>query len=136
MTAFRTLSTLSVLLLALVYHSAPVEGFAPSRAAASWQVTTTSSTTTSQHMAPRFDKDTQRLPALYWNAGIDEYWLVDARHQELVFRIQLRGDSGFFDVEAHDGWIDSAVFRRSFKLTRIIDSLGHPEFTLSVRPTS
>ncbi len=82
------------------------------------------------------EKDTERLPTLYWKAGVDEYWLVDARHEELVFRIQRRGEAGFIDVEAQDGWIDSEVFERSFQLTRNTDVLGHPEFTLSVRPQS
>ncbi len=79
------------------------------------------------------EKDNERLPVLYWHAGIDEYWLVDARQEQLVFRIQRRGDSGFIDVEPDEGWLESGVFQRSFKLTRITDVLGHPEFTLSVR---
>jgi Uma2 family endonuclease len=80
------------------------------------------------------EKDTDLLPELYWHAGVDEYWLVDARREKLVFRIQRRGDAGFIDVEAQDGWIDSGVFQRSFQLTRVNDALGHPEFTLAARP--
>jgi hypothetical protein len=40
-------------------------------------------------------KDTARLPAAYWQAGVREYWLVDARTDDLLFRINHRGDAEY-----------------------------------------
>ena len=40
-------------------------------------------------------KDTERLPAAYFAAGVREYWLIDARGKELFFQIQHRGTSAF-----------------------------------------
>ncbi len=37
-------------------------------------------------------KDTLRLPAAYFAAGVPEFWLVDARHKPLYFQIHHRGD--------------------------------------------
>jgi len=33
-------------------------------------------------------KDTETLLQLYWQAGIPEYWLVDARGEALEFTVQ------------------------------------------------
>jgi Uma2 family endonuclease len=64
-------------------------------------------------------KDTVRLPAAYWRAGIAEYWLMDARGERLVFRIQRRGPSGYepAPVDA-EGFQHSGVFHRWFRLAR------------------
>ena len=40
-------------------------------------------------------KDTQRLPAAYFTAGVLEYWLIDARGEQLLFQIHRRGPSTF-----------------------------------------
>jgi Uma2 family endonuclease len=36
-------------------------------------------------------KDTRRLPAAYFAAGIREFWLIDARRKEMLFQIHRRG---------------------------------------------
>jgi hypothetical protein len=36
-------------------------------------------------------------------------------------------------VRKHGGWVKSAVFGKSFRLTEQTDPLGHPEYTLAVR---
>jgi len=36
-------------------------------------------------------KDTRRLPNAYYQAGVPEFWLIDARVGELFFRIHQRG---------------------------------------------
>jgi Uma2 family endonuclease len=78
-------------------------------------------------------KDTVRLRRLYWRAGIPEYWLVDARHGRLRFLILRRGRRGYVATRAKGGWLFSAVFGRSFRLTQQPDPLGNPEYTLAIQ---
>ncbi|MCY2992276.1 MAG: Uma2 family endonuclease [Planctomycetota bacterium] len=78
-------------------------------------------------------KDTVVLRELYWQAGIPEYWLVDARGNRLQFDILKFGRQGYVTTRTQSGWLKSAVFRKSFRLTSRLDELGHPEYTLSVR---
>jgi len=78
-------------------------------------------------------KDTQRLRELYWKAGVREYWLVDARKQGLTFTILRHTARGFVATPSRDGWLKSAVFGKSFRLTRAADELDHPTFALELR---
>lgn len=78
-------------------------------------------------------KDTEILRDLYWKAGIREYWLVDARGERLEFNILRRTSRGYSSTTKVGGWMKSAVFGQSFRLTRRVDELGHPEFTLRAR---
>jgi Uma2 family endonuclease len=78
-------------------------------------------------------KDTTTLRELYWQAGIPEYWLVDARGARLEFAVLRRTARGYSPARRQGGWLRSAVFARSFRLTRQADELGNPEYTLSVR---
>jgi len=79
------------------------------------------------------DKDAITLRALYWQAGIAEYWLVDARGARPMLEILRHTDEGYVSVRKAGGWVKSAVFGRSFRLTEESDALGHPEYTLAVR---
>lgn len=79
------------------------------------------------------EKDTEILKELYWKAGIREYWLVDARDERLEFDIFRRTSRGYSATLKSGGWMKSAVFGQSFRLTRRTDELGHPEFTLRAR---
>jgi Uma2 family endonuclease len=64
-------------------------------------------------------KDTVRLPVAYWRAGVLEYWLMDARGKELVFRIHHRGPSAYLPAPVDaNGFQYSGVFQRWFRLTR------------------
>ena len=55
-------------------------------------------------------KDTRRLPAAYFQAGVREFWLADARGETPVFIIHRPGPSGFEPVAADaDGFQPSAV---------------------------
>jgi Uma2 family endonuclease len=78
-------------------------------------------------------KDTQSLRDAYRQAGIREYWLVDARSDPLSFDILRHGPRGYRATPRKDGWLRSAVFGKSFRLTSRLADLGHPEFTLEVR---
>jgi Uma2 family endonuclease len=78
-------------------------------------------------------KDTVRLRELYWQAGVREYWLVDARKKPLTFEILRHTAKGYVAARKQGGWLKSAVFGKSFRLTQATDELGHPAFTLEVR---
>lgn len=64
-------------------------------------------------------KDSTRLPTAYWHAGIPEFWLIDARGDQLVHTIYLRGEDGFAPATRDlDGFQRSEVFGCWFRLTR------------------
>jgi Uma2 family endonuclease len=78
-------------------------------------------------------KDNQTLFEAYFEAGIAEYWLVDARGDELEFQIYKRGPNRYAANRKQNGWLKSAVFGKSFRLLRDVDEAGNPEFTLEVK---
>jgi Uma2 family endonuclease len=78
-------------------------------------------------------KDTVVLQELYWEAGVREYWLVDARRAPLTFQIFRHTARGYSAIRPQAGWLKSAVFGKSFRLTQEQDELGHPIYTLAVR---
>lgn len=80
-----------------------------------------------------FKKDTVVLMDQYWRAGIPEYWLVDARSEELRFDMYRRGAKGYQPARSVSEHLKSHVFGKSFHLARHRDEAGNPEFTLSVR---
>ncbi len=76
-------------------------------------------------------KDTRRLPPAYFQAGVAEYWLVDARRHPPVLLIHHRGPNGFEPVAADaDGFQSSAVLGRRYRLDSTRDSKGNWEFDL------
>jgi Uma2 family endonuclease len=79
------------------------------------------------------DKDTEWLMSAYWDAGVREYWLIDARSQPLKFDIHRHSAKGFVPARKESGWLKSAVFRKSFRLMQRLTPLGHPDYTLAVR---
>ena len=78
-------------------------------------------------------KDTKRLLELYWQAKIPESWLVDARREQVQFDIFRYTPEGYVRTRKQGGWVKSAVFAKSFKLTQHADEQGYPEFALAVR---
>ena len=79
-------------------------------------------------------KDNQTLFEAYYDAGIPEYWLVDARGPEIEFHVYKRGAKRYTVVKKQPGgWVKSPVFGKSFRLVRGTDATGNPEFTLEVR---
>jgi Uma2 family endonuclease len=76
-------------------------------------------------------KDTRRLPAAYFQAGVREFWLADARGQTPSFIIHRRGPSGFEPVAVDaDGFQPSAVFGCRYRLDATRDAAGNWEFDL------
>jgi Uma2 family endonuclease len=78
-------------------------------------------------------KDTQRLPAAYFAAGVPEFWLVDARREPLLFQIYDRGERGFHPaVVDATGFQHSVVLNKNFRLECKRNSRGRPVYTLHV----
>jgi Uma2 family endonuclease len=69
-------------------------------------------------------KDTELLHEAYWDAGIKEYWLVDARKPVLRFDIFRYTAKGYVSTPKQAGWLNSKVFRKSFRLTQTKGPLG------------
>lgn len=78
-------------------------------------------------------KDEVILKEAYWEAGIAEYWLVDARKQALRFDIFRHTSKGYVATRKQAGWLKSGVFGKSFRLRKRTNVLGHPDFILDVR---
>ncbi len=79
------------------------------------------------------EKDTVTLRDLYWQAGIAEYWIVDARGDQTSFDMLRYNARGYVPVRRQGGWLKSIVFGRSFRLSRQPDKRGNPQHTLEVR---
>ncbi len=77
-------------------------------------------------------KDTVIMRQAYWEARIPEYWLVDVR-KEARFDVLRHTARGYVATRKQDGWIRSAVFGKSFRLTATTNKLGHPDYTLHVK---
>ena len=82
-------------------------------------------------------KDTRRLPAAYFRAGVREFWLADARGDEPVFVIHSPGPDGFEPaVRDADGFQPSAVLGCRFRLDAARDQDGNWEFDLREEPAA
>jgi Uma2 family endonuclease len=76
-------------------------------------------------------KDTRRLPAAYFRAGVREFWLVDARGKDVLFTIHRPGPNGYEPVDRDsEGFQSSAVFGCSYRLDAARDAQGNWEFDL------
>jgi Uma2 family endonuclease len=79
-------------------------------------------------------KDTRRLRERYHRAGIPEYWLIDARRDNLDFQLLVRGETDYTAAAGRGGWQASPVFRRRFRLVRQRGRMDLWEYTLQVKP--
>jgi len=79
-------------------------------------------------------KDTERLPAAYFQAGVGEFWLVDARGDELLFRIHRHGGASYEPaVTDADGYQCSPALACSFRLDRARNPRGRLTFDLETK---
>ncbi|HEX7375844.1 MAG TPA: Uma2 family endonuclease [Pirellulales bacterium] len=80
-------------------------------------------------------KDRKKLRNKYWQAGIPEYWLIDARGKKPIrFQLLTRGDAGYEAVEPDDdGYRYSPTFERRFKIVRRINPVGRFDYRLLQR---
>jgi Uma2 family endonuclease len=82
-------------------------------------------------------KDTQRLPAAYYQAGVGEFWLIDARGETLGYQIYRPGPAAYQAVPPDaDGFQRSAVFNTRFLLTRQRNRRGRWTFDLREKGSS
>ena len=80
-------------------------------------------------------KDHKRLPAAYFNAGVTEFWTLDARRNACDLRIHRRELEAFQPVvSSDDGFQWSDVFGRAFRLERFTRDDGEPDFLLHIQP--
>jgi len=66
---------------------------------------------------PNASLDTVRLPKAYFQAGVREYWLIDARGEELSFQLLRRGDGAFeptpADADGYQRSMEADIFPTS-----------------------
>lgn len=80
-------------------------------------------------------KDLEALLDGYERAGVEEYWIVDAREEgPPTLAIHARGEDGLeARATGKDGWTASPFWGRAFRVVRGEDPAGWPTFTLEVR---
>lgn len=79
-------------------------------------------------------KDLRKLPPAYFQAGIPEYWLIDARGEEVQFLLQVRGENDYIPVEPDaDGYRRSPMLAQSFRITREHNPVGRFRYRLEWR---
>jgi len=78
-------------------------------------------------------KDTKDLRGAYHKAGIPEYWLIDARGEEIDFQILVWQTDGYVVAKDQDGWRPSPVFDCEFQLTRKRNRIGNWQYDLKRR---
>jgi Uma2 family endonuclease len=78
-------------------------------------------------------KDMYELRAAYHKAGVREYWIIDARGDEIDFQILHWRKTGYASAPRKAGWQRSRVFGRSFKLTRSRDRRDGWRYVLAVK---
>jgi Uma2 family endonuclease len=79
------------------------------------------------------DKDMVVLRQAYAEAGIREYWLVDARKEPLRFDVLRLGERGYTASRKRSGWVRSEVFDHWFRLTQQAGSDAFASFTLDAQ---
>lgn len=80
------------------------------------------------------DVDTAWLMSASHNAGIPEYWVIDARDEnDIRFDILRRGAKEYTPGRKSGGWVRSPVLGKSFRLVQAKGKSGHPRFTFEVR---
>lgn len=78
-------------------------------------------------------KDKRDLRQAYHEAGIREYWIVDARGAEIDFRILHWRKAGYVSAPDVDGWLRSRVFGKQIQLTRKANRRGGWRYQLALK---
>ena len=82
-------------------------------------------------------KDTAKLFDLYYAAGVQEYWLIDARGEAIDFRLLTRGETQWVDAAVDaEGFYFSPVLGRRYRLDRRSDRGGGWRYELQERETT
>jgi Uma2 family endonuclease len=78
-------------------------------------------------------KDTDWYMTWYWNAGIEEYWLIDARKASIDFTIHRRDAKGYHPVRKVGGWTKSPVLGYSFRFVTGEKIMGKQDYDFEYR---
>jgi Uma2 family endonuclease len=78
-------------------------------------------------------KDMRDLRDLYWKAQIPEYWLVDARTENVRFDILRHAKDGYEESPIEDGWVRSDLLQRCFRIERSLDPVGLAQFVVAAK---
>jgi len=79
-------------------------------------------------------KDTKRLVRAYFEAGVREYWIVDARGEAVSFRIMIPGAGEYVETPSRkDGFISSPLLQIELRLSRAAGQRGASRYQLDVR---
>lgn len=82
-------------------------------------------------------KDQVLLHRQYCEAGVGEYWVIDARDEDRPpdFTLFVLDDGRYVAVEPDaDGFRRSPTWSQAFRLRRGTDPVGLPEYRLELRP--
>jgi Uma2 family endonuclease len=79
------------------------------------------------------NKDTVQLRAAYHRAGIPEYWLVDARGEQIDFQILWHGPQDYVPAPRRGASQESRVFGRLVRLLRKRDRMGFWHYELKLK---
>jgi Uma2 family endonuclease len=79
-------------------------------------------------------KDKHLLREAYHRARVPEYWLIDARVEDIDFKLLWWRRTGYVAVAPRDGWLRSRILRHEVKLERVRHRLGLWRYTLHTRP--
>lgn len=79
-------------------------------------------------------KDRDQLPGAHFNAGVLEYWIVDARRNEVSLDVLVRGAEGYRTQTPDDtGFSRSEVVNADVRLVRRRERAGLVVFRLEIR---
>jgi len=79
-------------------------------------------------------KDLRRLREAYWQAGVPEYWLVDARGEDSRFALLRRDAREYAEVvPGPDGFVASPQLGVSVRLVRLAPRAGLVRYRLETR---
>jgi Uma2 family endonuclease len=78
-------------------------------------------------------KDKRDLRQTYHKAGVREYWIIDARGEEIEFQILHWRKAGYAAAPNKSGWRRSLVFGRSFQFSRSRDRRGGWRYVLAMK---
>lgn len=77
--------------------------------------------------------DTEWLMSAYHDAGVREYWVIDARGDDLRFVIYSRREREFVAVRRSAGWLRSGVLNQSFRFVSQKTVGIYPRLVLEMR---
>jgi Uma2 family endonuclease len=76
-------------------------------------------------------KDTERLPVAYYQAGVTEFWLIDARGADVLFHIHHPGPAQYEPTQTDaDRYQHSPVLGHWYRLDRSRNTKGRVVFDL------